>query len=71
MENFEAINKYGSVFLTKIYEPHANQLLLEVKKSKTSDFNTDVHVGGKIISGCREVTIDQTGTFFTILIERH
>lgn len=66
MRNFAAINKHGSVFLTKIYEPDDNELLLEVKRSTTSEFEVDVQVGGKILSGCKEVTIDEYGTYFTI-----
>jgi hypothetical protein len=67
MENFETINKHGSVFLTNLYEPEDNKLLLEVKNSKTSDFEVNVQIGDKYLSGCKEITIDGTGTFFTIL----
>lgn len=67
MENFETINKHGSVFLTNLYEPEDNKLLLEVKNSTTSDFEVDVQIGDKQLSGCHEITIDETGTFFTIM----
>ncbi|TKC58543.1 hypothetical protein FBD94_18175 [Pedobacter hiemivivus] len=66
MENFEAINKHGSVFLTNLYEPEDNKLLLEVKNSTMSDFEVDVQIGDKQLSGCKEITKDETGTFFTI-----
>jgi len=66
MENFDAINKYGSVFLTKIYEPDENELLLEVKRSMASELAVDVQVGDKILSGCHEVTIDESSAYFTI-----
>ncbi len=71
MGNFEAINKHGSVFLTKIYDFNANSLLLEVKKSVISDHETDVPVGDKLISGGKEITIDTTGTFFSILFDNY
>ena len=67
MENFETINKHGSVFLTNLYEPEDNKLLLEVKNSTTSNFEVNVQIGDKQLSGCKEITIDETGTFFTIL----
>jgi hypothetical protein len=66
MENFELINKHGSVYLTNIYEPDANQLLLEVKKSTTSSVEVDVPIGDQLLSGCKEVTVDETGMYFTI-----
>jgi len=66
MENLEAINKHGGVYLTKITEFNANSLLLEVRKSVISDRDVDVHVGDNILSQCKEVTIDANGTFFTI-----
>jgi len=66
MKHFDAINKHGSVFLTKIYEPGDNELLLEVKKSTTSAIEVNLQVGDKLLSGCREVTIDEYGTYFTI-----
>ena len=67
MVNFEEINKYGVVFLTNLYEPKTNQLLLEVKKSKTSAFEVSVPVGDILLSGCKEVSIDNDDSFFTIL----
>lgn len=67
MENFETSNKHGSVFLTNLYVPEDNKLLLEVKNSTTSDFEVNVQIGDKYLSGCKEITIDGTGTFFTIL----
>jgi hypothetical protein len=63
MENFDVINKHGSVFLTKLYEPRDNALLLEVKKFMTSAAEVDVQVGDKFLSGCREVIIDECGTY--------
>lgn len=68
MENFEAINKHGCVFLTNLYEPEDNKLLLEVKNSTMSDFEVDVLIGDKQLSGCKEITRDETGTFFTITL---
>ncbi|MGY0035862.1 hypothetical protein [Pedobacter sp. NJ-S-72] len=41
--------------------------MLEVKKSTTSDFEVNVQISDKQLSGCKEITIDETGTFFTIL----
>lgn len=67
MENFETINKHGSIFLTNSYEPEDNKLLLEVKNSTTSNVEVDVQIGDKQLSGCKEITIDETGTFFTIM----
>lgn len=67
MENFETINKHGSIFLTNLYEPEDNKLLLEVKNSTTSNVEVDVQIGDKQLSGCKEITIDETGTFFTIM----
>ena len=71
MRNFDAINKYRSVFLTNIYEPDDNELFLEVRKSTISDFEVDVAVGDKLLSGCREVSIDETGSYFTILFSTY
>lgn len=71
MVNFEEINKYGAVFLTKLYEPSTNQLLLEVKKSKTSAFEVSVPVGDVLLSGCKEVSIDHVDSFFTILFTNY
>lgn len=67
MENFELINKHGSVFLTNLYEPEDNSLMLEVNKSTISDIEVEVKIGDKLLSGCKEITKDGTGTFFTIL----
>lgn len=71
MENFDAINKHGSVFLTTIFEPNDNELLLEVKKSITSNVEVEVKVGDKILSGCRAVSIDESGTYFTISFKNY
>jgi hypothetical protein len=71
MENLEAINKHGSVYLTKISEFNANSLLLEVKKSVTSDHYVDVPVGDNILSQCKEITVDANGTFFTISFNKY
>ncbi len=69
-KNFTAINKHESVFLTKIYEPNENELLLEVKKSITSDFEVDVQVGNKVLSGKR-VSTDESGSYFTISFDNY
>jgi hypothetical protein len=71
MENFDVINKHGSIFLTKIYEPGENKLFLEVKKSKASAFEVDLQVGDKLLSGCREVTMNERETYFTISFDNY
>ena len=52
MNNFEEINNYGELFLTKLYEPTDNSLEIEVRESFTSPLSTDVIVGEKTIKEC-------------------
>ncbi len=66
MTNFHEINNYGSIFLTDLFEPRDNSLVLEVKDSVTSEIKEDLLVGDKIISGLRRVSINQNGVNFKI-----
>ncbi|SMD00322.1 hypothetical protein SAMN04488101_10820 [Pedobacter nyackensis] len=44
MQYLENINKIDTLFLTDIYEPRKNSLLLEVKGSVVADEETEVYV---------------------------
>ncbi|WP_423148127.1 hypothetical protein [Rubrolithibacter danxiaensis] len=66
MNNFEEINNYGGLFLTKLHEPSDNSLEIEVRESFTSPLSTDVVVGEKTIKDCYEVSINEYGTSFNI-----
>jgi hypothetical protein len=66
MNNFEEINNYGGLFLTKLYEPTVNTLNIEVWESFRSPVSEDVIVGDKIFNDCHKVSINGYGTSFNI-----
>jgi hypothetical protein len=69
MENFDAINRYKWVYLSKIKETQENRLLLEVKQSISADFPVQEYIR-EVQSGAED-WVDQSKTFFTISFDRY
>jgi hypothetical protein len=71
MQYLENINKIDALFLTDIYEPRKNSLLLEVKGSVIADEGTDVYITSeKSLKGHR-VSIDEKAPYFVIFFENY
>lgn len=51
MRYFEELNKQDWCYLTNIFEPSENQLVLEVTPSFTSNVEEEISVGDKILKG--------------------
>lgn len=66
MNNFENINNYGGLFLTKLYKPTDNSLEIEVGEPFTSPVSTNVVVGEKTIKDCYKVSVNEYGVSFRI-----
>ena len=69
MENFDAINRYKWVYLSKIKETQENKLLLEVKQSIEAELPVQTYKTE--IQKEDEDLVDQSDTFFTISFDRY
>lgn len=70
MRYFEELNKQDWCYLTNIFEPSENQLVLEVTPSFTSNVEEEISVGDKILKG-RRMTPDKDGPRFQLFFHNY
>jgi hypothetical protein len=71
MQYLENINKTDHLFLTNIYEPNDNSLLLQVKGSVTAEQETDVYVTAEKSIRARAVSIDENAPYYEIYFKHY
>jgi hypothetical protein len=56
----ELIDYKGYIYLTSIYEPQDNKLILEIERCKVNDEAEGIQVGDVVIEDCHSIDVDQT-----------
>lgn len=71
MQYLENINKIDYLFLTDIYEPDENELLLQVKGAVVADAETEVYVTAEKTIRANALSIDRNAPCFEIYFENY
>jgi hypothetical protein len=65
----ELIVYKGYIYLTSIYEPQDNKLILEIERCKVNEESEDIQVGEAVIEDCHSIDVDQTLPIIQIVFD--
>lgn len=71
MQYLENINKIDFLFLTNIYEPGDNELLLEVKGGLVANEERDVYVTAEKSIKAHSVSIDNEAPYYSLFFDNY
>ena len=60
MKYSELLTYQGDIYLTSIYEPQDNNLILEIERCKINDTPEDIRIGDNIIENIHSIDIDDS-----------